>query len=61
MRFQSFLEELNILTDEWVGQTDKQIAEAIDEAVAFAEQSPYPEGPEALEDVFTPTGEEELG
>ncbi len=44
-----------------MGQTDKQIAEAIDEAVAFAEQSPYPEGPEALEDVFTPTGEEELG
>ncbi len=61
VRFQSFLEELKILTDEWVGQTDKQIAEAIDEAVAFAEQSPYPEGPEALEDVFTPTGEEELG
>lgn len=58
IRFQSFLEELGLLTDEWIAQTDSKIAASIDEAVTFAEQSPYPEGSEALEDVFTPEGEE---
>jgi len=58
VRFQSFLEELGILTDEWIAQTDSKIAASIDEAVTFAEESPYPEGSEALEDVFTPEGEE---
>lgn len=58
VRFQSFLKELDILTDDWVEQTDKKVAASVDEAVKFAEESPYPEGPEALEDVFTPKSEE---
>jgi TPP-dependent pyruvate/acetoin dehydrogenase alpha subunit len=58
VRFQSFLEELGILTEDWLGQTEKKISTALDEAVTFAEDSPYPEGHEALEDVFTPTDEE---
>ncbi len=58
VRFQSFLEELGILTEDWLDKTHKKISGAVEEAVAFAEESPYPEGPEALEDVLTPEGGE---
>ncbi len=41
-----------LATDESLAQIEKEVAEAIDDAVAFAESSPSPAPEEALEDVF---------
>lgn len=51
-RFQSKLMEKNILTPSLVNQINHQIDKEIEEAVEFAEQSPYPEPQEALDDLF---------
>lgn len=51
-RFQSKLIDENILTQSLVKQINYQIDSEIEEAVKFAEQSPYPEPQEALDDLF---------
>lgn len=51
-RFESLLTEKNILTQSLVNQIDHQIDSEIEEAVKFAEQSPYPDPQEALDDLF---------
>jgi pyruvate dehydrogenase E1 component alpha subunit len=52
-RFQSKLMKKNILTPSLVNQINHQIDREIEEAVEFAEQSPYPEPQEALDDLFS--------
>jgi len=40
-------------------ETGRRVRAIVDEAVAFAEASPFPEGPEAMEDLYaTPAGRE---
>lgn len=51
-RFESLLMEKNILTGSLVNQINYQIDLEIEEAVKFAEQSPYPDPQEALDDLF---------
>ena len=46
------LKAAGLATDESLAQVEKEVIEAIDDAVAFAESSPSPEPEEALEDVF---------
>jgi len=52
-RFEIYLEkkgyDLNMLKE----QVEQQVKTTVDEAVLFAEESPYPEGKEALEDIFS--------
>lgn len=51
-RFEKFLLEQKVLTEEKKKQIHEAIKQEIDEAVAFAEKSPYPEPEEALNDVY---------
>lgn len=51
-KFQSLLREKNILTRSVVDQINHQIDKEVEEAVRFAEQSPYPDSQQALEDLF---------
>ncbi len=53
--FERYLAEKGLLTAEVQDRLTKEIEEEIEEAVLFAEQSPWPEGPEALEDIYAPT------
>lgn len=46
------LKAAGLATDESLAQVEQEVAEAIDDAVAFAESSPSPAPEEALEDVF---------
>ena len=43
--------DLNLSEDE-LSRMRKEISEEYERAVRFAEESPYPDGPEALEDIF---------
>ncbi len=52
--YERYLTEKGLLTAEVGERLAKQIQREMDEAVAFAEESPWPEGPEALEDVYAP-------
>ncbi len=52
--YERYLDEKGLLTSEVSQRLDKQIEEEIEQAVVFAEESPWPEGPEALEDVYAP-------
>ena len=51
-RFREKLIQFNILSDIEIQQIDKEVAAEIEEAVKYAMESPYPEPPEALEDVY---------
>lgn len=51
-RMAAHLKANGLTTDESLEQVERETAEAIDEAVAFAESSPAPAPEEALEDVF---------
>lgn len=52
-RFAAFLTKQNVLTSELDQQIQDEAAARLKEAVAFAENSPFPEPEEALEDLFT--------
>lgn len=51
--FEAKLLEMGVLTREQVQELDQQIRARIDEAVRFAEESPYPSPEEITEDVYT--------
>jgi len=51
-RFELYLEELKILDKKLKESIDKDIREEIDQAVKFAEESPFPEGKETLDDIY---------
>ena len=59
--FERYLTEKGLLTDEVQRRLTERIEQEIDEAVAFAEESPWPEGPEALEDIYAPAEAEAAG
>jgi pyruvate dehydrogenase E1 component alpha subunit len=50
--FESYLQELRILSADQMADIGLSIDQDLDEAVAFADASPYPAPEEALEDVF---------
>jgi pyruvate dehydrogenase E1 component alpha subunit len=52
-RFETSLLEMGVLTDEKVAAIKKEIQTRIEEAVKFAEESPWPKPEEVLEDVYT--------
>jgi pyruvate dehydrogenase E1 component alpha subunit len=51
-RFRKKLVEMGALTEKEADKIDQEIAKEIDEAVKFAEESPFPDPEEALEDVY---------
>lgn len=53
-RFEFYLKEKKILTPEILEEIEGRIQREIEDAVEFAEKSPWPEGPEALEDIYAP-------
>ncbi len=59
--YERYLVEKGLLSEEVRERLSKQIAAELEEAVAFAEESPWPEGPEALEDVYAPVDGERHG
>src|SRR5579859_3916017 len=48
-----YLTKFNLFTDAWKQQLQDEINKEIDEAVAFAETSPYPEPEECLDHVYS--------
>jgi pyruvate dehydrogenase E1 component alpha subunit len=52
LRLAGHLKASGLATDESLAQVEKEVTEAIDDAVAYAESSPSPAPEEALEDVF---------
>lgn len=52
VRFENYLTERNLLNDESKGEVINRINVEVEDAVRFAEESPYPEGKEAIEDVY---------
>lgn len=51
-RFEIYLEKKGFDPDKLKEETEKKVKQVIDEAVAFAEESPLPDGKEALEDLY---------
>ena len=51
-RFETYLQEHHIMTTEQMADVGLSIDQDLQEAVAFADASPYPDPEEALEDVF---------
>ncbi len=51
-RFEEKLLKMGVLNEEKIKEIEDMIAKEIEEAVKFAEESPYPEPEEALEDVY---------
>lgn len=51
-RFRSRLIELKVLTKKSIDEIEKGIAKEIDEAVHFAQESPFPDPEETLDDLF---------
>lgn len=52
LRFQEKLIEQGVLTEEEAAQIQEEMTAAVEEAVTFARESPYPEPEEALQHVF---------
>jgi acetoin:2,6-dichlorophenolindophenol oxidoreductase subunit alpha len=52
-RFRKFLLHSDILDQAKVKQIDEEVAAKLDEAIQFAEESPFPDPSELLEDVYT--------
>ena len=50
---QRYLQERNLWEDDWSRRIAEEITREIDEAVRFAESSPYPEPEEALDHVYS--------
>lgn len=57
-RFEKYLVENEILTEETLKEVQDKVESQIDEAVDFANNSPYPELESVLEDVYTDIKEE---
>jgi len=57
-RFEKYLVENEILTEEKLKEVQNKVESEIDEAVDFANNSPYPELESVLEDVYTDIKEE---
>jgi len=57
-RFEKYLVENEILTEERLKEVQDKVESQIDEAVDFANNSPYPELESVLEDVYTDIKEE---
>jgi TPP-dependent pyruvate/acetoin dehydrogenase alpha subunit len=53
-QFERYLEEKALLDASGRTEVGARVEREIDEAVAFAEASPWPEGPEALEHIYAP-------
>jgi TPP-dependent pyruvate/acetoin dehydrogenase alpha subunit len=53
-QFERYLEEKELLDQAGRDQMTTRVEGEIDEAVAFAEASPWPEAPEALQDIYAP-------
>lgn len=51
-RFEKALVAMKVVDSKRLGQLDERIAKEVDEAVAFAESSPLPEGPDAVKGVY---------
>ncbi|MCG3116522.1 MAG: thiamine pyrophosphate-dependent dehydrogenase E1 component subunit alpha [Candidatus Manganitrophus sp. SA1] len=51
-RFEIYLEKKGYNVDQMKADTEREVKEITDEAVRFAEESPLPEGKEALEDLY---------
>ncbi len=51
-RFEIYLEKKGFNVDKVKEETEKRVKQIIDEAVRFAEESPYPDGKEAMEDLY---------
>ncbi len=51
-RFKKRLIEENLLTEEEFEAMDKEVEEAVEEAIKFAQESPYPQEEELFEDVY---------
>jgi TPP-dependent pyruvate/acetoin dehydrogenase alpha subunit len=58
-RLGSRLSELGLATDEMLAAIEQEVTQLIDEAVAFAEESPSPDPAETLDHVFYLSQEEE--
>lgn len=54
------LKELDLASDETLSTIEQDVQAFVDEAVAFAEDSPLPEPSDTLEHVFYPTRDQEL-
>ncbi len=52
MRFEKYLRDHNLLPETIRKEIEREVLAEIDEAADFAERSPLPEGPEALEGVY---------
>lgn len=51
-RFEIYLEKKGYNVDQMKEETERQVKEVTDEAVRFAEESPWPDGKEALDDLY---------
>jgi pyruvate dehydrogenase E1 component alpha subunit len=52
LRFRKKLHETGIITPDEISQVEQKVNEAIDDAVKYAIDSPFPKPEEALEDVY---------
>lgn len=52
-RFEAKLLEMGVLTAAQASQIDQEIRAKVEEAIQFAEASPYPEAAEIFDDVYT--------
>lgn len=53
----TYLTKEGILTEQDLREIDDAVIQAVEEAVEFAESSPYPKPEDSLEDVYAPTAE----
>ena len=51
-RFETTLSQMGIMTEEQMEKVRSEVSEMIEEAVKFAEESPWPSPEEVLEDVY---------
>jgi pyruvate dehydrogenase E1 component alpha subunit len=57
-RLGTHLTKEGILTEKGLREIDDAVMKEVEEAIAFAENSPYPKPEEALEDVYSPAAKE---
>jgi TPP-dependent pyruvate/acetoin dehydrogenase alpha subunit len=55
-RFETYLSEQGILTPALQAETEAKVKAVVEDAVAFAERSPAPDGATVTDDVFAPDG-----
>jgi len=56
--FEVHLKRIGLLADRDIAEIDEAVRREVQEAVEFAERSPYPRSDEALEDVYAPNARE---